>query len=358
MKKIIYHLACLVYLLTMLSSCSKSELLNDPADEKLVELSISSNSTVALEYVVNGKVIGKVEEGNKIITFLVKTPGNKREIEIRKAGTTEILRTKVITSAPYQQRFSVNYDGTTVYDGSVLLNIKGYSGKDTMEFLMDGKVLKTGTGSIALENIPININTGQTREVQVRKQGETTVLARKTIVAGTAQQSLTFYYDGVTIVDQINLIPPADPANITISVKFESTVPNFRGPVDFVVFIMDPSMPESSPLRYTTTNYKITLPADGSFGPTIELPPVEGAGIGKGYVFRLFKSGTTDVIPYDTSGDVLLPLRFPYTGPPFTPGRSYVFIAKDSRVATSTGAPTSRGTTYRLLLNEIGQYFQ
>jgi len=356
MKKIIYYIGCLVYLLTMLSSCSKSELLNDPADENLVELSISSNSTVALEYVINGKVIGTVEEGNKIITFLVKTPGNKREIEIRKAGTTEILRTKVIPSEPYQQSISVNYDGTTVYDGSVLLNIKGYSGNDVMEFLMDGKVLKTGTGSILVENLPININTGQTREVQIRKQGETNILATKTIVAGTATQSLTFYYDGVTIVDQINLTPPTNPANINISVKFESTLPNYRGPVDFVVFIQDSGLPETSPMRYTPTPYKITLPIDGSFGQTIELPPIGDDT--KNYTFRVFKSGTTDGIPYDTSGDVLMPLRFPYYSPQFNPGKSYVFIAKDSRVATSTGAPASRGTTYRLVMNEIGQYFQ
>ena len=307
---------------------------------------------------VNGKVIGKVEEGNKIITFLVKTPGNKREIEIRKAGTTEILRTKVIPSEPYQQSISVNYDGTAVYDGSVLLNITGYSGNDVMEFLMDGKVLKTGTGSILVENLPININTGQTREIQIRRQGETTVLASKTIVAGISTQNITFYYDGITIVDQINLTQPANPANITISVKFESTLPNYTGPVDFVVFIMDPSVPETSPLRYTPTSYKITMPADGSFGPTSELPPVADASLGKAYTFRLFKSGTTDVIPYDTSGDVLTPIRFPYTTPQFIPGKSYVFIGKDSRVATSTGAPASRGTTYRLLLNEIGQYFQ
>lgn len=351
----LFQLGGMLFLLSLICSCSKSELLNKD-DEKLVELSILSNSTVALEYLVNGKVIGKVEDGRKTTTILVKTPGNKREIQIRKAGATETLRTKVISSLPYKQSISINYDGVDVYDGSVLLNIKGYSGNDIMEFLIDGKVFKTGTGSILIENVPININTGQTKMVQIRKQGETTVLATKTIVSGTAVQNITFYYDGVSILDQINLNPPSNPANITLSVTFQSTLANYRGPVDLVVFIMDPSEPETSPLRYAPTAFKITLPTDGSFGPTIELPPIADAS--KNYTFRIFKAGTTDVIPYDTSGDTLMPLRFFYFGIQFVPGKSYVYIGKDSRTVTSTGAPTLRGTTYRLVMSEIGQYFQ
>lgn len=97
---------------------------------------------------------------------------------------------------------------------------------------------------------------------------------------------------GVAIVDKINLNPLVNLSNIAISSKFESTLTNFRGPVDLVVFIMDPGLPEAS-LRYSPTSYKIALPVDGSFGPTIELPPVEDTSLGKTYVFRIFKSGTT-----------------------------------------------------------------
>lgn len=340
---------CLLFLF----ACEKAQPLN-AAPEKLVELTITSNSTVPLEYVINDKVIGTTPEGNMSTTMMVLTPDNKRDVGIRVKGSSNLIRTKTISSLPFRQTVSINYDGTNVYDKSVIVKVKGYSGAETLELVMDGQVLASGMEKQFPGNLAVNINEGQTRLLQIRKKGETTVLATKSITAAEGQ-SVMFYYDGSKIVDGIDLTPPSNPLNMNFSAKFESVLPLYYlgGMVDLVFF------KRSSNGNNEETGLRVTLPADGSFSKNIELPPLpeETPGIPYIYSFRIFRSGTKDEVPYNTTAD-LLPLKFNFIPiVTYKAGSSRLWMLKDTRTSRATPAAL-KGTTYSILYTDIAEYFQ
>lgn len=336
-----------ICLISLLFSCSKQEKLNP--DTKNIQLSITGNTTDTLEYVIAGKVVAtSVPSTGFTIKTLISITDNQQEIQIRKKGATDILQTRKIQSSPFEQSFTCYYDGTKLYDKNVVLKTKGYAGTSTLEFVLNGKVIGSGTGNKFPESMTININEGENQEVQIRKQGETEILTTKTIVSTQAEQVITFYYDGQVILDKIDLTPPANPANINVSAKFETTLPlYYAGPVDLVFFIRDNTGSN------VITTYRLELPADGAFSSNIELPPLAAEST---YTFRIFKSGTNDVVPYNTSNDVT-PLKYNYIAiSEFKAGSSQLLILNDTRTSRSTPAAL-KGTTYSLTMTDIAPFF-
>ena len=349
----------LICIISILTSCSKQEQFNEQT--KNIQLSISGSSTDTLEYLIGGKVIAT---SNPISGFniktLVSTDENQQELQIRKKGSAEILQTKSIKSAPFEQSITCYYDGTKLYDKIINLKTKGYSGTATLEFILNGRVIASGTGKQFPENLSVNINDGETQEIQIRKQGETNILATKVITSTPAEQLLTFYYDGQTILDKLDLTPPVNPLNMSISAKFETSLGGiYTGPVDIVFFIRDLNQPDNVNGN-VLTSFHLSLPGDGSFSNSIELPalPANTEGTNYVYSFRIFKSGTTDVVPYTTTGD-LAPLKFTNTlAPDFKAGSSQIWILNDVKTVKTSGPPAQRGTAYTVTVTDIAQFFQ
>lgn len=331
-------------------SCKKQTTLNQDLG-KAVQLSINGSSPDSLEYLINDKVVAVSPSsvgGAFQIKALFSVKGDQQELQIRKKGSTEIIQSKTIPGMPFNQSVNCYYDGIKLYDQSVLVTVKAYAeGTSVLDFILDGKVIGSGRASGFPTNLSVILDKGETREVQIRKQGETNVLLSKTITDAVGQK-LSFYYDGTKILN-LNVPAPANPLHMGVAAKFETTLGSiYQGPVDFVFFT-------SSAGNITPANLRISIPADGSFSEAIALPPLSDP-VNDAYLLRIYKSGTAD-ISYNTDAD-FKPVKQADYYFNFTPGISLLFVLKDQKVVKTTGTPASRGTTYSLIGTDISQFFR
>ncbi|NQX38538.1 hypothetical protein SAMN05421820_101566 [Pedobacter steynii] len=358
MKSILSALSLLCIIL--MSGCQKKEFAS-PDQGRVISLKLSGVSTALLEFIYKDSVVATTQNSSEfVINTLLAVGDGAAKLEIRKKGSIDILQSQTILASPYNQNVSIYYDGDKLYDGLVKLGIKGYALSGELEFLSQGKVILSGTGVIDNSNnpAPILINKGEGQEVQVRKKGETAILFTKTIEASPSKQSLNFFFDGTSIVGNVQLDPPVDPKNMMIKAKFQTTFPNqFKGvDVDLVFYTRLTSAANTIIGTKMIPELLLKLPKDGSFN-TLELPPLPGSNYI--YSFDIVESGTYN-LPY-TSGSPLVVAGFTlkqnegrYGILNFEAGKSKLLLLKDSRAlvaATKSIYPSGAFT-------DLSQYFQ
>ncbi|MBE9602690.1 hypothetical protein [Pedobacter sp. MC2016-24] len=369
LKKYIHLLMLAVIGLSL--SCSKAELLS-PEPLKLVQLNIIGTSEVDLEYLYKDSVIAesKIMNSNGInLSRIITINDQEGDLKIRKKGTSEILLTKAIAAAPFEQNINIYYDGNKIYNNTISLGIKGFALSGELEFLIDGVVFSSNSGAVDKVST-ILIDKGTTREISIRKKGGTAVLLTKTIESTTARQNIVYFFDGTKIVDNVKLDPPVNPSNMMISARFETTFPNqFKGvDVDLVFYTRLLSSANTVVGTKITPEIRFTLPKDGSFN-AIELPPLPGPEYI--YSFDIYEKGT-NIEPYNPGSPLTLT---GYTIKPnegrvtsayvnyaedrinFEAGKSKLMIITDSRtlavVAGTRSVFISGGK-----VNDLSKYFQ
>lgn len=340
--------------------CKKQEQVT-ATPPKIINLKVKGTTVNdTLEFVKNGKVVAKTNTDNGEFIFETKVTVEEggSALQIRRKGHTEILFTRQLTTTPFDQEIQCYYDGEHAYDNSVTVNIKGYAIGSTLEFVIDDKIVGSGTGN-QFSPLKIGVETGKNRQLKIRKKDDTAILLTKEISAGQAVQVLSFFYDGSKIFDKLDFGKPVNPANMVVSASFTSTLNIFDGPAD-LVFYQGKSSDNSS--LFTATNIRLELPADGSFSTNIELPalPETGSVIKNVYSFKLVKRGTVNDLPYNLTNEVkpIIAESGFYTGTlTFTPNGAAMLVISDLKTVKTTGAPSSRGTTFRIPTTDIAPFF-
>jgi len=360
MKLKIFAFFFLSAIATLSLSCRKAELLQ-PEPVKIIQLNVMGASSVELEYLYKDSVIAAPPAGGINVKTLLTVKDQHADLKIRKKGSTEILLSRTITAAPFDQYISIFYDGTKIYNSSISLLIKGYALAGELEFLIDGNVFLSGTGSIN-NTSPILIDKGTKREITVRKKGETDILLAKTIDATSNSQSINFFYDGIKIVDNVSLNPPVNPANMMVSAKFETLfAPQFKN-VDVDLVFYTRLKPQST-AAYATAGTKVqpelrlTLLKDGTFNQ-IELPPLPDANYI--YSFDIVEKGT-DNVPYTTTSAPFVLAAYPfkpnqgrYGEINFEAGKSRLFVINDTKNILAN----TRSTYFSGKVTDLSQYFR
>lgn len=345
-----------IILIILATGCNKKELAN-PVQEKVISLTITGSSSEQLEFIYKDSVIATTTNPAQIsIQTLLAVEEKAAKIDIRKKGATEILQSKLITPVPYAQNVSIYYDGTKVYNSAVTLDIKGYAMSGELEFVMGGEVLLTVTGTVR-NTITLLMDKGTSREVEVRLKGESSPLLTRTFESSPEKQSLNFFFDGKKLVDNVQLDPPADPANMMVRAKFESILPQFtQVDVDVVFYIKNIT---TKVAIKTNPELKFTLSKDGSFN-SIELPPLPTNGI-YFYSFDIVEKGTNKV-PYTSTSAPFILAAFPYQENQgesgelaFEGGKSKLFLLNDKKFHVST---PKRHTNLSGVFIDLSQYFQ
>jgi len=347
-------------LLSLSLGCTKQELAQ-PDQEKVIKLSIIGTSTDILEFIYNDKVVANnANTGGFSIQALLPVKDENSTIQVRKKGTVAILKTEKLLPAPFNQQMSIYYDGTKLYDGYTSLAIKGYALSGELEFLLGETILASGTGVINTTNNPsqIPIDKGTTREVIVRKKGETTILATKTITSAPTQ-SLTFFFDGTNLVNNVQLEAPVNPANMLVSAKFETNFAAYfkNVDVDLVFYIRNTTAGTNTK---ASPEIRFTIP-NGQFSK-IELPPLPGPSPEYVYSFDIYEKGTTTV-PYTTTVAPFILATFPFKQNEgqlggtiaFEPGKSMMLLIKDTKSLKTT---LPRATAITGVITDLSQYFQ
>jgi hypothetical protein len=364
MKLKIFTLFLLSAVTALSLSCRKAELLQ-PEPAKIIQLSVTGATDVELEYLYKDSIIATPPAGGISLKTLLAVKDQNAILKIRKKGTSEILLTKTITATPFDQNISIFYDGTKIYNSAILLGIKGYAISGELEFLLDGNVISSGTG-IVNKVLSILIDKGTTREIQVRKKGETAILLTKIIESTTPRQNIGYLFDGIKIVDNVKLDPPVNPANMMLSAKFETTFPNqFKNvDVDLVFYTRLKTASNTTVGTKVMPELRFTLPKNGSFN-SIELPPLPGPNYI--YSFDIVEKGTnsepyTSGSPLVLNGYTLKPNEgritavFAENGVNFEAGKSKLLTIADARTAVTSPTKTIYVSGGRL--TDLSQYFQ
>jgi len=364
MKPKIFTLFFLSAVVTLSLSCRKAELLQ-PEPAKIIQLSVTGSTNVELEYLYKDSIIATPPAGGISLKTLLAVKDQNAVLKIRKKGTVEILLTRTITAAPFDQNVSIFYDGTKIYNSSVTLTIKGYAISGELEFLLDGNVISSGTDLVE-KTLSILIDKGTTREFQIRKKGETAILLTKTIESTTPVQKISYLFDGTKIADNIKIDPPVNPANMMLTAKFQTAFPNqFKNvDVDLVFYTRLKTASNTTVGTKVSPELRFTLPKDGTFN-SIELPPLPGPNYI--YSFDIVEKGTNN-LPY-TSGSPLvltgytlkpnegrITSAFADYGLNFQAGTSKLFLIIDAK--TTVTSPTKSVYVSGGRLTDLSQYFQ
>lgn len=372
MKTQFYNLSiAIVFLLSLFSACKKQEPLIKGAPE-VISLQINGITTTEIEIIYQGKVIltQPANDGGFVQTVQLPISGQDDEIQIREKGSTNIIVTKKVKPSPFNQ--TLFYKDRTVYDRRVSLNILGYATSGELEFVVDEEILGEGSMIIS-QSHAIYFNDGDKKELEVRIKGETGALIKRNLNTPEDTQSLSFFFDGILILDQIPaLTPPKDPNNMSITATFSSryaaigSMPVFTGDreVDIVFFPTD----GSGVAIKTNPEIRITVPTDGLF-VTFELPPPPD---GLSYAYDIYKKGSTD-LPYkdfDLSGGkiVLNEGRVGYFTFPDANGNNNTFEAGSSKllllqeeVQGFNAFPPDYSENFTVVygfMQDLSQYFQ
>ncbi|MRG48198.1 hypothetical protein GFS24_23970 [Chitinophaga sp. SYP-B3965] len=357
--------AAIIILLTLFSACDKQEpLLAEPP--KVVRLLLTGYTPKKLEFLYKDSVIavGNVVSSGAtfLATALIPIESQSGEIKIREEGSVDIIDTRTITSAPFEQSINIYYDGSNAYSQVVSYQVRGYASSGELEFLLDGNVIATGTSDIN-KLLTIPMNAGDTRELQVRKKGTTIPLITKSVPASPATgQSIKFFFDGINMVDNIQINPPANAANMAITAQFKSTYTTgaylFTGgdEIDLVFYIRNKS---TSVITKAAPEIRVTMPTNGNFA-SFELPPLPDANYE--YKFDICTKGA-NTSPYNTSNAAIKPLvvnegksTLAGTSIAFEAGASKLFLIKDFRQLRTTPAPPSN--IFIGQITDLSQYFQ
>ncbi|WP_133577448.1 hypothetical protein [Pedobacter metabolipauper] len=365
MKSNIYILLFITCFTLLTISCDKQEPLHaDPP--KVVRIRFAINTTKPLEFVYKDSVVavGLVDNSgsNTSATTLLKIEGQNGEIQIREKGSVNIISTRAIETTPFEQAFAIYYDGSKIYNQLITYQVKGYASSGELEFLLDGNVIETASSAID-KTLTVLINENTTRELQVRKKGTTDILITKILTSSpTSGQSLSFFFDGTSMVDNIQINPPANMANMAINAQFKSTITSTLGvftggnAIDLVFYTRNKT---TNVIAKASPEIRITLPTNGDFA-SFELPPLPGANFE--YKFDICARGLNSS-PYDVSAAAVKAIALNEgkstlagTAIQFEAGQSKLFLIKDARQLRTSPAPIS--SIFIGQITDLSQYFK
>jgi len=364
MKLKIFTFFFLSAIVALSLSCRKAELLQ-PEPAKVIQLNITGATNVELEYLYRDSIIATPPAGGISLKTLLSVKDQDNVLKVRKKGASEILLTRTITATPFDQNISIFYDGTKIYNNAISLEIKGYALSGELEFLLDGNIISSETGKVN-KLLSILIDKGTTREIQIRKKGETAILLAKTIESTIPRQNIGYLFDGTKIVDNVKLDPPKNPINMMVSAKFETSFPNqFKNvDVDLIFYTRLKTASNTTVGTKVMPELRFTLPKNGSFN-SIELPPLPGPEYI--YSFDILEKGTnsdpyTPTSPLVPSGFTLkanegrITSAFASDGFNFQAGASKLFLITDAK--TTVTSPTRSIYVSGGKLTDLSQYFQ
>jgi len=355
MKKNIQIIFCSCFgiIFLLMFSCKKQEIATEPPPNVIELLIKGTTLTDTLEFLKDGKVLGQTDLDHGEFSAKVVVGNGGAELKIRRKGQQAILDTRTISENQSVQNIEYYFDGDKVFSKEVILNVKGYSVADEIEFVMDNKVLISKIGVIN-EKLSIGIEANQKRELQIRKKGTTTSLMNKEITSEQTAAPLVLFYDGTKIYDKIDLATPVNPVNMIVNASFTNKVGVYHGPVDLIFYTGRSITPRE---EFIATTIRIELPADGSFSKNVELPPLPESGTFNKHVysFRIVKRGTLDELPYDMTNELqpALESSFSYSDVKFTAGGTAILSIKDSKVVDDWD-----GTKIIPVMTDIAPYFK
>lgn len=345
-----------------LSGCKREELAEHYASQ-IINLKIKGTTllTEPLEFVKNGVVFAETMSNSAEyeVSAKISIAGPMAEIQLRRKSDKQVIATKTVTNKLFNQELTCYYDGKQVYDALVKIEFKGYSGGNELEFMLDGVLLGSGTGT-EFPSLTVVLNKENKRQIQIRKKGDSKILLDYVVLAEVPLQKLVFYYDGTQLLDKIELATPENKANMLVSVSYKSNVAVFSGPADLVFY--KGSMYDNVNF-YSPTEFRIPLNSDGSFSKNFELPALslEDIEAKLKYGFKLVKRGTLVDLPYDITNELkpILPLSGFYVNPiEFTAGGAMILVISDSKTVKTTGLPSSRGTLFGVNSTDISAFFK
>jgi hypothetical protein len=199
----------------------------------------------------------------------------------------------------------------TVLTGSknvINVQVKGYVMADTLEFVINGKILGQAIESTFTSGdggwSGSYINAGD--EITVRKKADGKTVGTIKISESPFEQEKKIFYDGTTLTDNLVLTPVSNPDNFGFKLQFKTTFADFYGgPVDIEFF--EESTTTTRPRIITYKSIKLIAGVTGSFGNFNELPPLlPETGKRKVYAFKIYKAGTKD-LPYTKMDHVDIP---------------------------------------------------
>lgn len=173
----------------------------------------------------------------------------------------------------------------------VKLEIKGLILVDTLQFVLEGKVIGQGiNGEIKISDRLYN--PGQ--KIQVTKKADGKLIDEILIEKSPFKQVKKIFYDGTTFTDKIELTPVLDPNNMGVRMRFTSSNKLFYGgPVDVKFMIQEFDM-NTFEASYFKTNIMFKN-VTGAFGEFVELPPLVSDDFAlRQYVIVVHKAGTNE----------------------------------------------------------------
>jgi hypothetical protein len=176
----------------------------------------------------------------------------------------------------------------------VKLQVKGYVVADTLEFLLNGKVIGDAfSNTFRFNNGLYKVGS----EIGIRKKGDSKILNTIKAKGSPFNQVTKIFYDGTAISDKLELTPVTDPGNMGMRLSFSTTFKDFYGgPVDIEIFH---SVFDWNTFETTYISVKKALNVTTSFGDFFELPslpPSDDVQI-HSYLLKVYKAGTSE-LPY------------------------------------------------------------
>ncbi|NHA06348.1 hypothetical protein G7092_21240 [Mucilaginibacter sp. HC2] len=197
---------------------------------------------------------------------------------------------------------------------AVSLAIKGYVMADTLEFVLNNKVLGQAIDNKFTLNGTL-FNAGD--KIQIRKKTDSKTIGNIEVAASPFNQVKRIFYDGTTLSNNLELTPVSKPENMGFRLTFSTPFKGFYGgPVDVELFDQYINF---DTFEFIYTPVKTFKNITGAFGDFIELPPAEQD---HSYVFKVYKAGTKE-LPYTSMQNVnLSDPENNYGALDFSPGES------------------------------------
>lgn len=183
----------------------------------------------------------------------------------------------------------------------VKLNIQGFAMNDTLEFLSNGVVLASANANEQVSVAVLLTISNDLQQIDICKKGTTEVIGNITAAPAPYEQQVNIFYDGSTILDNIELTPVSDPENMGFRIGFSTAYKHFYGgPVDIEIFKQELDM---ITFQFSYIPVRTIPNVTASFGEFIELPELVSTDeMFRTYVFKVYKAGTKE-LPYTAGAD-------------------------------------------------------
>ncbi|WP_442591275.1 hypothetical protein ACSBL2_08580 [Pedobacter sp. AW31-3R] len=209
----------------------------------------------------------------------------------------------------------------------VKLVIKGLILVDTLQFILEGKIIGQGIeGDIRISDRLYQ--PGQ--KIQIRKKGNDKLIDEIIVAESPFNQVKKIFYDGTTFTDKIELTPVGNPENMGVKFRFISTSAAFYGgPVDIELF---DSYIDFDLFEFVYTPIKTIPNVSSGFSDFIELMPLQPD---HSYEFKVYKAGTKEQ-PYNNSDIVTTDPSTNYGQLSFDAGKSKLIAISPSKTGNGT----------------------